>query len=190
MVANSDYSWKICTGGAGGVGKTTFLFRYLTNQFVANTALTVGVQLHSKVVERGGKRISLIIWDLGGQDRFRFLQDSYVRGAAAGLISFDISNMGTMLQIRDWVGMFRKSGSPAMPILLVGMKLDIAEESEQKEAEKEALSLVKELDLAGYIATSSKWGKNVEETINSLLDVLLVQRLAGNSDQGTTSAIN
>ncbi len=190
MVANSDYSWKIVTGGAGGVGKTTFLFRYLTNQFVANTSLTVGVQLHSRVVERSGKKISLIIWDLGGQDRFRFLQDSYVRGAVAGLISFDISNMGTMLQIKDWVAMYRKSGSPGMPILLVGMKADIAEEMEQKEAEKEALSLVKELDLAGYIATSSKWGKNVEETINSLLDVLLVQRLAGNDAQGTTSAIN
>jgi small GTP-binding protein len=190
MVSNSDYSWKIVTGGAGGVGKTTFLFRYLTNQFVANTALTVGVQLHSHVVERGGKKVSLIIWDLGGQDRFRFLQDSYVRGAAAGIIAFDITNMGTMLQIKDWVAMFRKSGSPAMPILLVGTKLDIADEEEQKRAEREALSIVKEFDLAGYIATSSKWGKNVEETINSLLDAMLVQKIGANGARGTTSAIN
>ncbi len=85
--------------------------------------------------------------------------------------------------------MYRKSGSPAMPILLVGMKLDIANEEEQKQAEKEALALVKELDLTGYIVTSSKWGKNVEESINSLIDVLLVQRLGANP-QNTTSAIN
>ncbi len=189
MVASADFSWKIVTGGAGGVGKTTFLFRYLTNQFVANTSLTVGVQLHSHTVERNGKKIAMIIWDLGGQDRFRFLQDSYVRGAAAGLICFDISNIGTMLQIKDWVVMYRKSGSPAMPILLVGMKLDIANEEEQKQAEKEALALVKELDLTGYIVTSSNWGKNVEESINSLIDVLLVQRLGANP-QNTTSAIN
>jgi small GTP-binding protein len=190
MVSNTDFSWKIVVGGAGGVGKTTFLFRYLTNQFVANTALTVGVQLHSHVIERNEKKISLIIWDLGGQDRFRFLQDNYVRGAAAGMIAFDISNMGTMIQIKDWVDMFRKSGSPAMPILLVGTKLDIAEVGEQKEAENEAMSLVKEFDLAGYIATSSKWGKNIEESINSLLDVLLVQKLGGNGAPSTTSAIN
>ncbi|MBN2153439.1 MAG: GTP-binding protein [Candidatus Lokiarchaeota archaeon] len=190
MVSNSDFSWKIVTGGAGGVGKTTFLFRYLTNQFVANTALTVGVQLHSHTVERNGKKIAMIIWDLGGQDRFRFLQDSYVRGAAAGMICFDISNIGTMLQIKDWVGMYRKSGSPAMPILLVGTKLDIADEEAQKQAEKEATSLVKELDLTGYIATSSRWGKNVEEAINSLIDVLLVHKLGGNGAQGTTSVIN
>ncbi len=190
MVSSSDFSWKIVTGGAGGVGKTTFLFRYLTNQFVANTALTVGVQLHSHTVERNGKKIAMIIWDLGGQDRFRFLQDSYVRGAAAGMICFDVSNMGTMLQIKDWVAMYRKSGSPSMPILLVGTKVDIADEDEQKQAEKEALSLVKELDLAGYIVTSSKWGKNVEESINSLIDTLLVQKIGGNGASSSTSAIN
>ncbi|NMC04804.1 MAG: GTP-binding protein [Candidatus Lokiarchaeota archaeon] len=178
------------TGGAGGVGKTTFLFRYLTNQFVANTALTVGVQLHSHTVERNGKKIALIIWDLGGQDRFRFLQDNYVRGAAAGMIAFDISNIGTMLQIKDWVAMYRKSGSPGMPILLVGTKLDIADEAEQKQAEAEAMALVKELDLTGYIATSSRWGKNVEEVINSLLDILLVQRLGASGTPSPTSAIN
>ena len=190
MVTSSDFSFKIVTGGAGGVGKTTFLFRYLTNQFVANTALTVGVQLHSHIIDRNGKKIAMIIWDLGGQDRFRFLQDSYVRGAAAGLICFDISNIGTMLQIKDWVGMYRKSGSPSMPILLVGMKLDIASEEEQKQAENEALSLVKALDLTGYIATSSKWGKNVEESINSLIDAVLVQKLGGNGAQNITSALD
>jgi small GTP-binding protein len=151
---------------------------------------TVGVQLHSHVIERNAKKIALIIWDLGGQDRFRFLQDSYVRGAAAGMIAFDISNIGTMLQINEWVAMYRKSGSPGMPILLVGTKMDIADEEEQKQAEKEAQSLIKELDLAGYIATSSKWGKNVEETINSLLDTLLVQKLGGTGASRTTSAIN
>nr|MDO8110378.1 Rab family GTPase [Candidatus Sigynarchaeota archaeon] len=179
MVSTADFNWKIICGGAGGVGKTTFLFRYLTNQFVANTSLTVGVQLHSQTIERQGKKIGLIIWDLGGQERFRFLQDSYMKGASAGIVFFDISNLGSLLQVKDWVAMFRKFASPSIPILLVGTKLDIAEEQMHLQSEKEALVLVKQLDLIGYLPSSSKLGKNIEAVIYTVVDLLVVQKLSG-----------
>jgi GTPase SAR1 family protein len=40
MSPQADYIWKIVVGGQGGVGKTTFITRYLTGQFMADTALT------------------------------------------------------------------------------------------------------------------------------------------------------
>ncbi|MBD3187426.1 GTP-binding protein, partial [Candidatus Bathyarchaeota archaeon] len=79
MVSTNDYTWKLIVGGMGGVGKTTFLHRYIHDKFISDTKLTVGCQFHSTVVNRHGKQIGLIIWDLGGQQRFRFIQDKYIR---------------------------------------------------------------------------------------------------------------
>nr|MDO8109158.1 Rab family GTPase [Candidatus Sigynarchaeota archaeon] len=190
MSKSFDYNFKIVTGGAGGVGKTTFLHRYLTNQFFANTALTVGVQLHSHLIERQGKKISLVIWDLGGQEHFRFVQDKFIKGAVAGLVFFDISSIGSILQVPEWVTLFRKNAAPNIPILLVGTKMDIASEEMQQQAETEAAIRIKELDLCGYIATSSKWGKNVEEAIYSLVDALLVQRMSATGTAHPSTAFN
>jgi small GTP-binding protein len=177
MVSNNNFNWKILVGGAGGVGKTTFLFRYLTNQFIANTALTVGVQLHSHAIQRHERKIGLIIWDLGGQDRFRFLHESYMKGASAALVMYDITHLNTLFQAKEWIDTFRSYSAPGMPILLVGAKLDIVDEATREQSKMEAEKMVKELDLAGYIETSSKWGKNVEEAMNYLVDLIAVQKL-------------
>ncbi|HME52302.1 MAG TPA: Rab family GTPase [Candidatus Lokiarchaeia archaeon] len=176
MVSN-NYNWKILVGGAGGVGKTTFLFRYLTQQFISNTALTVGVQLHSHSIQRYGKKIGLVIWDLGGQERFKFLHENYMKGASAALVMYDISQLNTLFQAKEWIDLFRSYSAPAMPILLVGSKLDIVDEIMHQESEIEASNMVMELGLAGYIETSSKWGKNVEETMNHLVDLIATQKI-------------
>lgn len=186
---SNTYNWKILVGGAGGVGKTTFLFRYLTNQFIANTALTVGVQLHSHSIQRHGKKIGLIIWDLGGEERFRFLHESYMKGAAAGIVMYDISQLHTLFQAREWIDMFRLHGSPTMPILLVGSKLDTTDEETHQQSEMEANNLVRELELAAYVETSSKWGKNVDETMNYLVDLIAAQK-TGETDVAEANLTN
>lgn len=175
----TDLSFKVLAGGAGGVGKTTFLYRYLTQTFVPDTKLTVGVQLHSHVTERQGKSVSLVMWDLGGQDRFRFVQPSYMRGASAAFAFYDTTRIGTLGQLRNWVADFRKHGSPAMPIVLVGTKADIAAQDDElmTMAIEEAEQVAFELELQDHVVTSSKTGANVQEAVTSLVDTLLAQRL-------------
>jgi Ras-related protein Rab-5C len=175
MVLQNDFTYKICIGGMGAVGKTSFIFRYLTDQFIITT-MTVGVQLHSHALDRGGKRIGLIIWDLGGQERFRFLQASYMRGASAAMIMFDLTRLDTLFQTKEWIQMIRDATSPSIPIFLIGTKMDVTDEEMFQNVNAEAIAFAKKMELTNYLATSSKDGTNVHEAVGSLLDLLLNQK--------------
>ncbi|NMC04483.1 MAG: GTP-binding protein [Candidatus Lokiarchaeota archaeon] len=170
-----DYIFKIVVGGAGGVGKTTLLHRYLHDVFKTDTTLTVGVAFQTKEIIRNGLKISLSLWDLGGQDRFRFLQPTYCQGARAGIVFFDMNRFGTMEQVKDWVAMFRKHAFPGIPIILGGTKLDLVDPGMLDMVTSSAKESVEALGLAGFVPTSSKSGENVEEIILNLVDMLVAQ---------------
>jgi small GTP-binding protein len=173
------YTFKIIIGGAGGVGKTTLLHRYLHNVFLSDTAMTVGVQFFSKEIERDNNKIMLSLWDLGGQDRFRFVQPSYCLGAQAAIVFFDMSRLDTALQVKDWITMFRAHGSPNIPIILGGTKLDIVAPESLDEVNDFATELLQQLGLTYYLTTSSKTGDNVGAIFDYLVETLLLQASQG-----------
>ncbi|MFX0100033.1 MAG: Rab family GTPase [Candidatus Hodarchaeota archaeon] len=179
MTRSTQFTWKIVTGGAGGVGKTTFLHKYLTGEFLPDTKLTVGVQFHSQVIERFENRVGLVLWDLGGQERFRFVQGRYIKGAVAALVFFDLSRYATLTQVPNWVEMIRENSSPLIPIILIGNKADLVDDEEIELASENAREIVKKLELTAYLSTSAKSGKNVVETIEYLVDNLLFEKTNG-----------
>jgi small GTP-binding protein len=170
---SADYIFKIVIGGQGGVGKTTLLHRYLHNVFKTDTTLTVGVSFQTKEFTRNGQKIVLALWDLGGQDRFRFLQPTYCQGARAGIIFFDMNRFGTIEQVKDWVAMLRKHSYPGIPIILGGTKLDLVDPDMVDEVTNYAKETVEKLGLTAFVPTSSKSGENVEEIITNIVDMLM-----------------
>ncbi len=173
MSHQGTYVFKIVSAGMGGVGKTTFLLRFMTHNFVEDQSMTIGVQFHMKTLEHQGANVNLALWDLGGQERFRFMQSSYMRGAAAALVFFDISVLITLYKLDEWIKLIRESTIPELPILLIGTKSDIANKEAQEQASEEALAMVQEQGLLGYLPTSSKSGQNVDEAIHQIVAILL-----------------
>ncbi len=171
------YMFKIVIGGAGGVGKTTLLQRYLRNVFVPNSTMTIGVAFHSKefVYEGLQKRVKLSLWDLGGQDRFRFMQATYSAGARAGIVFFDMTRFESIMQVKNWVEMFHAHASPNIPIALGGTKLDLANPDTLEATNEFARETAVELGLPIYLPTSSKTGEGVEEIFKFIIDTLVVQ---------------
>ncbi len=166
-------SIKVVIGGAGGAGKTTYLHRFVHNSFLPYTALTVGISFITKTVQRNGQSMVLTLWDLGGQDRFRFLQPSYVRGARAGVVFFDMCNMLSIHQVKEWVDMFRSNATPSIPIVLGGTKLDCVPGDQLEAVKKEAMDTVREFGLACFFPTSAKDGTNIEELMCPIVDHFL-----------------
>jgi len=117
-----------------------------------------------------------LLWDLGGQDRFRFVQGSYIKGAAAALVFFDVGRLATLYDLEDWFKLIRENTSPTIPMLLVGTKIDLEDEDTQAQAKAEALRIVQEQNLVGYIPTSSKSGTNVEEAIRQIVSTLITAK--------------
>ncbi|MFX0099461.1 MAG: Rab family GTPase [Candidatus Hodarchaeota archaeon] len=177
MLKITGYSWKIVIGGGGGVGKTTFINRYLGGEFTPDTKLTVGVQFHARMEKINGYECNLAIWDLGGQDRFRFVQDNYIRGAVGAIVFFDMSRLNTLYQVEDWVNLIRKNASPKIPIILGGTKNDLVPREKEGEIYDLVLEVLEDLGLNCFMATSSKTGSNVTAVMRNLVVTLIEARV-------------
>ncbi|MFO8018718.1 MAG: Rab family GTPase [Promethearchaeia archaeon] len=162
--------FKILIGGDAAVGKTTLLYRYVDGIFKNDTTMTVGVEVRVKEVELESTKCQLQLWDLGGQQRFRFLMSNYVPGANGGVVLFDTTSMSSFVNIKKWTQLFRHKNK-SLPIILVATKCDL-----------EAYSIVKDyyanlkrkqLNMLDYIKTSAKTGLNVDTVFKSLAQTLI-----------------
>lgn len=161
---------KILTAGEGGVGKTTLLQRYVEGKFSEETKMTIGVEFFLKETEIDDKHCTLQLWDFGGQERFRFLLESYVLGAKGALLMFDLTRYQTLENLEQWVKIVRK-GDPKLPILFLGTKLDLTDEIMVQDDYAE--EFIAQFDLIGYLKISSKTGENVFNAFNSLTRKIL-----------------
>ena len=168
-----DFTWKVVLMGAGGVGKTTFLQRYITNKFVENTLMTIGCSHHSQYVKRNGHVANLVIWDLGGQDRFKPLHFAYTKGTHLTLLCVDLSDWGTFEEADEWISMMRKNNGNDHPIILVGTKFDKLDAGIGEKLIAAMNSLCEQQRLVTAIYTSSKLGINVKETIDYVVDYMV-----------------
>ncbi len=166
----AKYILKILTAGEGGVGKTTLLRRYVDGKFSAETKMTIGVEFFLKETEIDTNHCTLQLWDFGGQERFRFLLESYVLGAKGALLMFDLTRYQTLENLEQWVNIVRK-GDPKLPILFVGTKLDLTDEIMVDD--DYAKEFINEFSLMGFLKISSKTGENVHDAFNILTRKIL-----------------
>lgn len=159
---------KIMIGGSGGVGKTTLLQRYINGRFVADTAMTIGVQFYTKKIACRGVETKLALWDLGGQDRFKFLFPGYCNGARGALVLFSLHDIETLDDTGSWLKTFKEHAEPSSPVVLVGTKSDLVAGNELDGLNAMAVKFAESRGYSRYIPTSSKNGSNVKEAIEFL----------------------
>ncbi|MDD5393317.1 MAG: GTP-binding protein [Thiothrix sp.] len=80
---------KICLLGSFSVGKTSLISRYVNSLFSEKYLTTVGVKIDKKQLTHDGNELSLIIWDIAGEDDFTNIRTAYLRGMAGYIIVID-----------------------------------------------------------------------------------------------------
>lgn len=163
---------KIIVAGEGGVGKTTFLHRYVEGKFIPDTKLTVGVQFFLKEIKIDRRAYKLQLWDLGGEIQFRSILQYYLNGAYGALLMFDLTRITTLNRIEEWVKMIRDE-DPNLPILLLGTKLDLGEKISVDDIYP--LELRDKYNLDDYLKVSSKTGIKINEPFDILTRRILKQ---------------
>lgn len=156
---------KMIIVGDGGVGKTTLLHRYVKGEFIDTTTMTIGVEFLVKNIEVESILCQLTIWDISGQDRFRFMVDKYIKGASGALLLYDITNLKSFINVEKWVQILKKYYEN-LPILLIAAKCDLEDYSMVGDLYAEKTQ--KRFNMIGYIKTSSKTGLNVDYTFENL----------------------
>ena len=166
-----DATYKIVIFGDAGCGKTTLTQRYLTNLFKSDSTMTIGVDFEVKSLDIDEKKVKLQIWDFGGEERFRFLLPTYVKGASGGLFMYDVTNYSSLAHIDDWLTIIKKEADALFPIVVAGGKGDLAEDREV--SAEEGINISKSRDVDAFIECSSKTGENVEVTFQTLTRLML-----------------
>lgn len=157
----SDTILKITISGNGAVGKTS-LCTSLTKGFIPGTYdLTVGCDIHNKkFIQNSNKSLSMVLWDLAGQERFSNIRNSFYKGSHAALIVFDITSRGSFFDVNSWIRELQRN-SPQTPFILVGNKSDKTNDDLREVAKEEAEELASKYGVP-YIETSAKNNENVE----------------------------
>jgi len=170
---------KLLLLGDSSVGKTTFLKKYIHNEFNPNYELTIGVDYSSKKLHINNKVINLQIWDTAGQEYFRSITKSYFRSSNCALIFFDISNIDSYNNVEYWVNTYLSlSNNDRNSIILIGNKSDSIM---RDVSNKDCFDLANSLKLI-YYEISLK-----THTINDISEIII--NLLNNIDLNKITAI-
>lgn len=168
-----DATFKIVVFGDSEVKKTRLTQRFLTNLFISDSKMTIGVDFEIKSLTVDNFTVKLQIWDFGGEERFKFLLPTYVRGARGGLFVYDISKRSTLAHIDEWLSLIKREIGPEVPfpILVVGIVPE--PEEERRILAEEGIRVALSNDTDGFIECSPRTGENVEETFEALTRLML-----------------
>ncbi|XP_067563096.1 ras-related protein Rab-26 isoform X9 [Pseudorca crassidens] len=164
-----DVAFKVMLVGDSGVGKTCLLVRFKDGAFLAGTFIsTVGIDFRNKVLDVDGMKVKLQIWDTAGQERFRSVTHAYYRDAhgvltgplpPALLLLYDVTNKASFNSIQAWLTEIQEYAQHDVVLMLLGNKVDSAQERVVKREDGEKLA--KEYGLP-FMETSAKMGLNVD----------------------------
>jgi small GTP-binding protein len=166
----NKFRYKIIIIGNGTVGKTSLIRKYVKHQIDNDYMPTVGASISKQPVTLGtgddAVKVSLLIFDVGGQPRFEKLHKVYYQGAKGVIIVFDLTNLQSFNDVSKWYEELGKYGLSKVPIMLVGNKCDLA--ANRKVTQEQIAEKQQTLNLEDFFETSARDGKNVDNLFNTL----------------------
>ena len=149
--------------GGFSVGKTSLVKRYVESIFSDSYLTTVGVKIDKKVEQLPDRVVSLVLWDLAGEDDIGSLRMSYLRGSAGYVLVADGTRRSTLqvaLSLRERV----EADYGAMPFVLLLNKSDLKEQWAINDAELEGFR-----QRGWWVrASSARTGEGVEDAFKDL----------------------
>jgi small GTP-binding protein len=154
---------KVCMLGGSGVGKTSLVSRFVNSMFSDKYLTTIGVKIDKKTVSVGADEMTMMLWDIYGEDDFQTVRDSYLRGASGYLLVADGTRHATLATA---TALQQKAESVVghVPFLLLLNKADLQADWQVNQA-----ALWKLAEQGWVVATTSaKTGAGVEDAFTKL----------------------
>jgi len=155
-----DYLFKLLLIGDSGVGKSCLLLRFADHTYTESYISTIGVDFKIRTIDLDGKTIKLQIWDTAGQERFRTITSSYYRGAHGIIVVYDVTDMESFNNVKQWLNEIDRYAVENVCKLLVGNKCDLV--AKRQVDYDTAKDFADKLDIP-FLETSAKAATNVEK---------------------------
>lgn len=132
--------------------------------------MTIGSNFSTKEVkleDYPNYNVKLQIWDLAGQKHFSFVRPGFYKGATGVIYVHDLTRRSSFKNLPNWKQEVEKEIGQKTSIL-VGNKLDLAEDGKREIGKQEGESYKDELGAKSYYETSAKEGDNVEKIFKEI----------------------
>ncbi|MHA1385078.1 MAG: Rab family GTPase [Candidatus Helarchaeota archaeon] len=161
--------YKIVMLGDEAVGKTSIIIQHVEKRFDESYKMTIGTDISAKLMQLDGQNIYMLIWDIGGQEKYKILRESYLKGAFGGIIVYDVTKKSSFDHVMDWYEESREICGD-IPLILVGNKIDLADD--RKILETDGQRLAKEIN-ADFFETSAKTGEKIDLVFEKLVNKII-----------------
>jgi Ras-related protein Rab-7A len=176
-----QFSFKVAVIGDSGVGKTSLINQFISHRFERDYISTIGVNILLKDLEINyGKKnldylVQLMLWDIGGQEKYTKIRHMFYQGANACIIVYDLTRPASFLMVPDFLQDLEEFLQRKVPTVILGNKLDL---KEMRRVEQENGEKLKETTNAiAFFETSAKTGENVERSFDIIAKACLEDAL-------------
>lgn len=168
----TDFSYKIVIIGDGSVGKTSLIHRVIDKKFQDSYNETIGIDLfnHTFNLDLNGKshEISLLIYDLGGQDYWKNLRADFYHRSKGVVLVYDVSVSKSFTNLESWYNEAIENIGHPVPCIILGNKFDL-----ENNVPKDLFDSVKEKLPFDHYFVSAKTGESVIEAFEKICKELL-----------------
>ncbi|MHA1276664.1 MAG: Rab family GTPase [Candidatus Helarchaeota archaeon] len=169
MAAKPQKIFKVVVIGAAGVGKTSIIRRFCENSFLEGYKTTIGSDFYVKKLDLDQALVNLSVWDLAGEERFKFVLPTFCRGAQGALVVFDLSRRRSYINITSYIELLWQIAGQ-IPAILIGNKSDLKEQ--RAVTKEEALIYSQECNMTYYEA-SAKSNINIYDVFERLASLMI-----------------
>ncbi|MCC7317561.1 MAG: GTP-binding protein [Bacteroidales bacterium] len=160
---------KIAMLGAFAVGKTSLVQQYVNSIFSEKYQTTIGVKIDQKKITLNDQDVTLMLWDLYGDDDFMKMKPTYLMGSSGYLLVAD----GTRSETIDVAIELQKMAAEAThnaPFILIINKSDLTETWEI------TAETIQKLQQMGWniLITSAKENIMVEDAFRHLTQLMIL----------------
>ena len=169
-----SFDFKVVVLGATSVGKTSLIYRYCNGTFLNETISTIGAAFFAHTLVHCGKEVTLMLWDTAGEERFRSVAPSLLRGASGIVLVFDVQSYDTFRELDIYMDlfldMFEVNDDAELPVILLGNKIDLEKRDVSDDKVREWMNRNR---VTHFRYVCAKTGEGVDEAFMELVEVLL-----------------
>ena len=167
---------KILVIGRSGSGKTSFISKWVKNEFSETYKATIVSEFSQKIIKNNEKCYRIQLWDLAGQDRNVQIAKNFSKDSQGCLVMAEVNDKVSLEETIKWKNTIDEietfEDGEKLPCVLLENKVDMLDESKVNDMD-ELNIFCKNNGFVNCFRTSAKTGYNVNESMDFLIQEII-----------------